>query len=180
MKRLLLILSALSIVALVAVPTPAQQPSGTRVRVAVDVPPPSVAREVHYLPPPAYAEPPVVYPAYAGTGCRGAVPTGGCIGRAAGSCYGRQAGGCAGFQVTGGCQGRMAAPAMYVPVGSGCAGRMAGCYGGGPGYAPPYGAPLGYGRYATRTGRPPAPGFIPSNDPATKAVRWVFGFDTEY
>jgi hypothetical protein len=185
MKRLVLILCVLSLGAMF-LPVRAQE-RGTRVRVAVDVPPSASTLAPAYAPayaPPAYALP--AAPLYAGTGCRGF---------SAGSCTGRQGGGCQGGY-------------MLVPVAAGCQGRAggschgfaagAGCYGGAafaPGYAQPvpaytgayatpapvglaapalyagprevyaagnvrYGDSLSNGAYATPTGRPPGPGML--------------------
>lgn len=44
----------------------------------------------------------------------------------------------------------------------------------------PYGAKLPNGKYATPTGRKPAPGVFESNDPATRALRWMLGYDPNY
>jgi hypothetical protein len=144
MKKLLLILAVLSVGAMF-LPVSAQE-RGTRVRVAVDVPPPVVGAPVAAAPvyapayaAPAYAAPAYAPPLYAGAGCRG-----------------YSAGGCTGQQ--GGCQGRQGGY-MLVPVAAGCQGRAggschgfaagAGCHGGAAfaaGYAvPAYGAPA----YAT-------------------------------
>jgi hypothetical protein len=179
MKRLVLILSALALVAFVAIPTPAQD---TIINI-------NHGRPAQTTLPPVYASAPVYAPAYAapapalyaGTGCRG---------YSAGGCHGQQAGGC---------QGRSYAPVAYaappayalIPMQTGgCVGRTGGCQGGAMyagGYAAvpvygaaAYGAARGDGTFATPSGRPAPPGVVPWNGPLVGAWRAAAGYDPHY